>query len=263
MGVLSDNFQTSGFQFKARKKTSFDGAVLTSTVDLFPSKGSCVTPAKLTWKLPKPLGFSAFCIDKLEMDKGGKYRLDLSTDKVYPGLKLECKSDLAHFSNMIAGCAYTGLKDTQIKVETKATKPQDFTCEVTHTVGIMTCMIKCGMASLISPDVSVRFLSGNFVGLLFAKERFSVCITQCSYKLSNELTCAAAVEYGGKKSGNFSVGVSYDVKKGTVLKAKVQQDQSLHCSLRHSLAKGFTMIAGGKCDTKKGDYTYGLQISIE
>lgn len=261
--VLSDDFQTSGFQLKAKQKTSLDGAVVTTAVDLFPPKDSCMTPAKLTWKLPKPLGFSAFCIDKLEMDKGGKYKLESSSDKVYPGLKVECKSDLVDVSKIVAGCTYTGLKDTQIKLETKAMKPQDFTCEVTRTVGIATCGIKCGMASLTSPDLGVRVASGPFFGSLYAKEKFGTYVAHCYYKASNELKCAATVECGGKKSGNFSVGGSYEIKKGTTLKAKVLQDQSLHCSVKHALSKGFTVIAGGKYDVKKGDYTYGLQLSIE
>jgi len=261
--VLSDDYQTSGFQLKTKQKTSFDGAVITSAVDLCPAKDSCATPAKLTWKLPKPLGFSYFAIDKLEMDKAGKYKLEASTDKVYSGLKVECKSDLADLSKIVAGCTYTGLKDTQIKLETKATNPQDFTCEVTRTVGIATCGIKCGMASITAPDVGARFLSGPFFGSIYAKEKFSAYTAHCYYKVSKDLKCAATFDYGGKKSGNFSVGIGYDVMKGTSIKAKVQQDQSLHCSVKHAVAKGFSMIAGGKYDTKKGDYTYGLQLSIE
>jgi len=257
--VLSDDYQTNGFQFKAKQKTSLHGAVITSAVDLFPPKDSCATPAKLTWKLPKPLGFSYFAIDKLEMDKAGKYKLEVASDKVYPGLKVECKSDLADINKASAGCTYTGLKDTQIKFEAKT---QDFICEVTRTVGIATCGIKCGMASL-SPDVGARFLSGPFFGSIYAKEKFSSFTAHCYYKVSNELKCAATVDLGGKKSGNFSVGVGYEVMKGTSLKAKVQQDQSLHCSVKHAVAKGFTMIAGAKYDVQKGDYTYGLQLSIE
>merc|ERR1712187_708193 len=152
--------------------------------------------------------------------------------------------DLADLGKVVAGCTYTGLKDTQIKFETKATKPQDFTCEVTHTIGMATCGIKCGLSTITCP-------------------KFSAYTAHCYYKVSNELKCAATFDYGGKKSGNFSVGVGYEVMKGTSLKAKADQDQAIHCSVKHAIAKGFTMIAGAKVDTKKGDYTYGLQLSIE
>ncbi|CAE8585120.1 unnamed protein product, partial [Polarella glacialis] len=62
-------------------------AVLTSQVDFFPAKESCQTPARLTWKLPAPLGFSAVCVDKLEMDKAGKFKLEASTDKAVENLQ--------------------------------------------------------------------------------------------------------------------------------------------------------------------------------
>merc|ERR1712187_787171 len=261
--VLSDDYQTSGFQFKAKQKTSLQGAVITSAVDLFPPKDSCATPAKLTWKLPKPLGYSYVSIDKLEMNKGGKYKLEASTDKVYPGLKVECKSDLVDVSKIVACCTYTGLKDSQFKLETKVMKPKDFTFETTRAVGPATLGAKCTMDTLTRPDIGCRFLSGPFFVSLFVKEKLGACTANCFYKVNSDIKVAAAVDYGGKKSGNFSVGASYQVLKDTTLKAKVQQDQSLSCSLKHSLAKGFSCLAGCKYDTKKGDFTYGLQLSVE
>ena len=42
--VLSDDYQTSGFQFKAKQKTSWQGSVVTTAVDLVPdSKDGVVT----------------------------------------------------------------------------------------------------------------------------------------------------------------------------------------------------------------------------
>ena len=38
---------------------------------------------------------------------------------------------------------------------------------------------------------------------------------------------------------------------------------SLSAQVKHEVSKGFTLIGGGKYDTKKGDYTYGLQVSVE
>ncbi|OLP99588.1 hypothetical protein AK812_SmicGene17848 [Symbiodinium microadriaticum] len=105
--VLNDDYQTKGYQFKAKQKTEFQGAVVTSAVDLFPPKEpperkdaaslsrrrhlespespdpevcqetSVMTPAKLTWRLPQPFGVKAVCIDKLELDRG---RQDERTD---------------------------------------------------------------------------------------------------------------------------------------------------------------------------------------
>jgi len=261
--VLSDDFQTSGFVFKAKQKNSFDGAVLTSQVDFFPAKESCQTPARLTWKLPAPLGFSAVCVDKLEMDKAGKFKLEASTDKVYPDLKFECKSDLADISKITAGLTYTGLKDTQLNFETKAMKPQDFNCDLTGTQGMATFGVKCTAATLTSTEVCARVSHGALFASLSAKEQLSVFTARTFYKVSNDLKCAANYNHCGKQSGTFTVGVHYQANSDTSVKAKVQQDQSLSCTVKHVLSKGFTLLGGGKYDTKKGDFTYGLQLSIE
>jgi len=261
--VLSDDYQTSGFQLKAKQKTSWDAAVLTSAVDLFPAKDACSTPAKLTWKLPAPLGCKAVSIDKLEMDKAGKFKLEASTDKLYPALKVEAKSDLADLSKVTASCTYTGVKDTFLKLETKAMKPQDFTCEVTRAQGIATMGVKCCAANIACPDIGVRLLKGPYFCSLMAKEKLSAFTAHGFYKASSELKCAASYEHGGKKSGSFSLGIAYDVLKGTKLKVKVQQDRSVSCSVKHEMTKGFTLLTGGRLDTQKMDYTCGFQLSVE
>ncbi|CAE8606117.1 unnamed protein product [Polarella glacialis] len=261
--VLSDDYQTSGFVFKTKQKTSWDGAVLSSQVDLFPAKESCMTPAKLTWKLPAPLGFSAICIDKLEMDKAGKFKLEASTDKIHPELKLECKSDLADISKITAGLTYTGVKDTQLKFETKATNPQDFVCEVMRTQGLATFGLKLTPATLTSPEVGARITSGPFFASLSAKEAFGAFSAHGLYKVSPELKCAATYNMGGKQDGQGAVGVVYQCNKSTSIKAKVQQDQSLSCTVKSAISPGFTLLGGGKYDSKKGDFTYGLQLSVE
>jgi hypothetical protein len=260
--VLSDDYQTSGYQFKAKQKTSFQGAVISTDVDLFPAKDSCCTPAKLSWKLPTPLGLSYFCVDKLELDKGGKTKLEMSTEKAYPGLKIECRSDLVDVSKIVACCTYTGLKDTQLKLETTPMK-QDFTAEVTYSMGMATCGAKCTPDTLTCPELGVRFLKGPYFCSLLAKEKFSTCTAHCFYKVSNDIKCAATFDYGGKKSGNFAVGGSYQALAGTLLKAKVLQDQSVHCTVKHTLSKGVFCTAGAKYDIKKGDLSYGLQLRIE
>ena len=85
------------------------------------------------------MGLSAVPIDKLEMDKGGKFRDEASSDKVYPGLKVDCKSDLADVSKVAAGGTYTGVKNLQLKLETMATMPKECTGEYTYSAGPATC----------------------------------------------------------------------------------------------------------------------------
>eukprot|EP00933_Yihiella_yeosuensis_P035379 TRINITY_DN288_c0_g2_i1.p1 TRINITY_DN288_c0_g2~~TRINITY_DN288_c0_g2_i1.p1 ORF type:complete len:276 (+),score=86.03 TRINITY_DN288_c0_g2_i1:76-903(+) len=260
--VLNDDYFPAGYQLKAKQKTSFNGAVFSSQVDLFPKGGDkIVTPSKLTWKFPTPLGCTAFCIDKLEVDKSGGLKLEASSDKAYPKLKLECKSDLADINKIVGGLTYTGLADTQLKLETKPTNPQDFTCEVTRAQGPATLGLK--YAASTGPDVGVRFTQGPFFASVLAKGAGSSFVANGFYKASDNLKCACTYTALGKQNGNFAVGVAYDVKKGTTIKAKVQQDQSVTVNVKHALAKGFTVVGGGKYDTAKGSFGYGVQLSVE
>mmetsp|Transcript_28916 Transcript_28916/g.86020 ORF Transcript_28916/g.86020 Transcript_28916/m.86020 type:complete len:196 (-) Transcript_28916:242-829(-) len=195
------------------------------------------------------------------MDKAGKFKLETSTDKAYPGLKLECKSDLASTSKVSAGFAYTGMADTLVKCETKVTKPEDFSLEVTRAAGIATFGVKAGMQNISCPDLGVRLLSGPYFCSLYAKERMSAFTAHLFYRATPELKIACSGDYG-KKTG-FTFGLAYDVVKGTKLKVKVQQDESISCSVKHDVAKGFTVLAGGRYDPKKQAYSTGLQLSIE
>jgi len=265
--VLNDDYKTSGYEFKAKQKTTFDGAIITTAVELFPTKDSCMTPAKLTWKLPAPGGCPFFVVDKLEVDKSGGVKMDMSTDKAVKGLKLECKSDLSDINKLLATCTYTGIKDTQLKLDTKVMSPDQLTCEVSRAQGPATIGVKAAMATLTTPDVGVRFVHGPMFGALVVKECWfggsGVCTASCHYKVSDQLRCAAAFTLGGKQNGNYTCGLAYEVQKGTVFKAKFQQDQSLSCSLKHGLSKGFTLLGGLKYNISKGSCGYGLQVSIE
>lgn len=262
--VLNDDYQVSGVQFKAKQKTSWGGAVLTTAVDILP-KGDCLTPAKLTWKLPTPLGCPAFCVDKLELDKSGGGKIEASTEKAYPGLKIECKSDIksTFVPSVLVGFTYSGVKDTLVKLESKLNPKDGASLELSRIVGPTTLGAKCKLSPLTQPDLSVRFTQGPLFTSLMVKEKFGNYQAHCAYKACSVVHCAATYSYGGKTTGNFSLGVAYAVQAGTLIKAKVQQDKSLNCSVKHQLAKGFTLLAGGKYNTTKGDYTYGLQVSIE
>jgi len=261
--VLNDDYQEKGFQLKTKQKTSWDGAVLSSQVDLFDAKEGVQTPAKLTWKLPAPFGSSFVCVDKLEFDKAGKMKMECSSDKVHKDLKLELKSDLVDPAKVTAHCTYTGVKDLQVKLDTVPMNPQNFTAEATYAYGIYTVGAKCTAETLTAPDLGVRVLKGPYFGSLLVKDKLGVYSAHGLYKASDKLNCAAAYTHGGKASGNFSLGLFYELMKGTTVKAKAAQDQSISCSVKHQISKGFTVIGGGKYDTKKGAYTYGLQLSVE
>jgi len=263
--VLNDDYQTGGFQLKAKQKTSFDGATATTAVDLF-GPDAVQTPAKLTWKFPKPFGIMGVVVDKLEMDKAGKFKFEASADKelhAVSDLKLEAKSDLVDTKKITSGFTYTGIKGLQIKCETKPLSPKDFVLEATKSIENATFGFKCGLASLTKPDLGVRFESGPFFGALLAKEKLSVFTAHACLKARDDLKVACCYEHGGKKSGNFGIGLAYNVVKGTTVKAKVVQDGSISTGLKHDITKGFTVLAGVKYEPKNGKHSLGLQLSIE
>jgi len=258
--VMNDDYQVSGYQLKTKQKTALDGAVVTSATDLFGK--DCATPAKLTWKFPKPFGLAGLCVDKLEMDKAGKFKFEAVVDKALhtvDALKIEIKSDLVDMSKASGGFTYTGVKNTQIKFETKP--DGNFTKEVTHCMGDATFGVKLGMANLTAPDLGVKYVHGPAIAALLAKDKFSTFSGHVCYKASDELKVAATFEQG--KAQKWGVGVVYNLIKGTTLKAKVQQDTSVSVGVKHELRKGFNILAGGKFDSAGGKHSYGCQLSIE
>lgn len=260
--LLNDDYQCSGYVLKAKQKTSYAGTVLSTQVDLFPGKDAKVaTPTKLTWKWPTPFGIKQAFIDKLEVDKSGKFKLEASSSEVHPGLKLELKSDLQDPSKIVNGLTYTGVKNAQMKFECKAMQPKDFTGEVTYTKDQATFGMKLNSAILKggAPDFGVRFLSGQFFCSLLAKEKFKTYNASFFYKANADFKCAASYQHGGKDNGKFVVGLDY---KG-VGKVKIDQDQTISASAKSVVSKGFTLLGGASFNMKKGDTKCGLQLSIE
>lgn len=263
--VLSDDYQTKGTCFKAKQKTSFDGAVVTTTVDVVGDK--ICTPSKMTWKLPTPFGCPAFAIDKLEMDKSGGYKLECSSDKVgIPKLKVEGKSDLVNFAKSKVGATYTGVKDAQFKFEATACNPEDCVAEATYQTGDITLGTKFELKKLVEmspPDLGMRYASGPLFASLYAKKGLSVFTAHGFYKATPELKCAATFEQNTQKgNSNFSLGIGYAMQKGTLIKAKVQDGEYVHCTVKHDISKGFTALAGLTC-SMSGVKNYGFQLSIE
>lgn len=262
--VLNDDYQTSGYLLKAKQKTNWDGAVVTTAIDLFPGKDPVQTPAKITFKLPKPFGINGLSVEKLEVDKAGKFKFEAVADKglhKVPDLKLEAKSDLVDLAKATAGFTYTGVANTLVKFETRTAAPQFFTLEVTQEIQNATVGVK--LTGVTNQEVGLRIDNGGVTAALIAKEKLSVFTAHGFFKANNDLKLAASYEHGGKKSGSLSAGLAYTVKEGTLLKAKVQQDGVVSASVKHTVSKGFTVIAGGKFDAQNGKHTYGLQLSVE
>lgn len=263
--VLGNDYQESGYSFKAKQKTSWNGAVATTAVDLLPGK-DCFTPAKVTWKIPKPYGIMGFSIDKLEMDKAGKYKLESSMDKDFhrvPGLKLDVKSDLLSKDKITAACTYTGVPDTQVIFDTNVMKPETFVFEATHNMQKATVGVKCGMANLTAPDLGMRFVTGGIFTSLLVTKKFSLFTAHCAYKAPGLPVSVAATCVKSDKSLEGSAGVEYKPTCCTTVKAKVTNGESCSVSVKQDVTKGFTVTAGGKMELASKNFSYGVSLSVE
>jgi len=254
--VHKDDFHTAGLQLKTKLKTSYQNSVLSTQVDLFDEKAA--TPAKLTFVWPKPLGFKKAFIDKLEVDKAGKFKLEASSADVYPGLMLEAKSDLTSVNKV--GFTYTDYQETRVQFECEATDPKDFTCETTYKKDKATFGLKLNSSILKGglPDAGVRFQSGPFFCALLATGSFKAYNASLFYKQSDAVKGAVTYQHGGKANGSFTVGVAYK----DFAKVKVDQSQTVACSYKHTLSKGFTVLGGLSYNLPKADAKWGVQLSI-
>lgn len=257
--LIKDDFLTPNqITLKAKQKTSYGGCVLSTQVDLF-QDDKAKTPAKLTWKWPTPFGIKQAFIDKLEVDKSGKFKLEASSSEVHPGLKLELKSDLQDHKKITTGFTYTGLQNAQVKFETKPANPKDFTGEFMYTKGISTFGFKLNQSILKggAPDFGIRTHSGNLFASLLAKDAFKTYNAAIFYKAEG-FKCAATYQHGGKGSGDYALGIA--VGKG---KIKIDQKQNVSCCIKHDISKGFTLLGCISANPKQGGLNAGVQLSVE
>lgn len=261
--ILDDDYQTSGFEFTSKQKTNFNSAVATTTVNLFPGpKDGVQTPAKIGWKIPEPLGLKGFSMDKLEMDKTGKFKLETSLDKglhSVDGLKVEVKSDLESMSKITAGLTFTGVADTLIKLDAPVMTPDKFTLDISRSVHQVTVGVKCGMANMTAPDIGARFATGPLFASLLLKDKFKTISANASYNATQDLKVAATCVQGKDLKG--SVGFEWNCAEyNAKVKAKAQEDGSVSCSVKKTVQKGFVVTAGGKLDSR---WSFGVKLAIE
>merc|ERR1711920_771268 len=138
----------------------------------------------------------------------------------------------------------------------------DFVCEATYSMGPATCGVKFSKPVLSGaiPDLGLRILSGPLFCSVLAKDQLGTLSAAAHYKVNSDLRCAATCNYALKGgSGACTAGLAY---KG-LYKLKVSQDQSVCLSAKHHIAKGFSLLGGARYSLQKGDFSYGLQLSIE
>jgi len=285
--VLSEDYAVKDINFKTKSKTNFEGwsdvctaigmtnegkkqgAVLTTAIDLgFGAK--CATPAKLTWKFPKPLGLDGLAFDKVELDKAGKMKLEASIDSSLhkvSNLKIECKSDLKSTDSLVVGATFTGVANALCKAEIKAMNPSDYSAEASYAVGGgATVGVKSTPASVA--DVGIQYASGPLFCSVYGTGMFSAFNVHSYYKAAEDLKLAANYNYGGKTNGQFAAGFAYNLAPGLGLKGKVAgssgADLAFSTSVKKELSKGVTVTAGGNIPLEPSKaWTWGMAFSIE
>jgi len=271
--VLSEDYAEKSVSFKAKSKTNLgvlsDSAVLTAAVDI-KLGDKCATPAKLTWKLPKPMGVSGLAFDKLEMDKDGKMKLEASLDKALHGIsdiKIECKSDLKSTDSPVLGVTYTGIANALCKAEFKATNPADYTAEASYAVGGgATLGVKSSKASPV--DAGMQYVNGQLVCAVIAKDMCGSLAFHGYYNASSQMKLASNYNFGGKANGQFAAGLSYNICHGFSVKGKLSgvngADLAVTTSVKSQLANGVSVIAGAQVPLEPSKaWTWGMQFNIE
>lgn len=256
--VLNDDYVNMGtpFQFKAKQKADGVGGTVTTTVDLKDK-----TSASISWKLPSALAIKGFNVDKFEYNKSGGMKFEAVIDKnlhKVDGLAVELKTDLADPMNkLVKGVTYTGIKDTQVKFETKVLEPNRFTAEITRSicspvvVGVKVCEGNV--------DVGARgTLSGLFTSLVVTKG-FSTYEAMCQYKVNNNLEVAASAKKDPKSVSALG-GIKYTLNSDMTVKAKVSDKGEATAALIYKVGKGFTVTSGAAFGK---DLSYGVQLSVE
>lgn len=276
--LIGDDFpsdkgkQKADFQLKTKSKTNFDGAVAEVTVDMMKGdKGAISLPAKLSFKFPKPFCFlKGFAIDKFEIDAGSKIALDCSGNKELhgiDGLKTEVKSKLDS-QTFAFHATYTGIADTQVKVEVEK-KPNQEPMAAVQGAKVEVLRSMCGAvigakvdATTLCPDVSASYEHGDLTASILCKAKFSEFTPYVHYKVSDDLKVAGTFDFGGKKSGAWAFAATH--KHGDInTKAKLTSDMTACVAVKKDLAKGTTFHGGVGYNINSSAMTYGMKVNIE
>lgn len=261
--VLEEGYQTEGFQLGAKRTTSFQKASLNSTIDF--EGGKRGTGGTIAWSFPK-FGLEGLALDKLEVDKEGKVSMEVSVGEglhKIQGLTVSASSEAEDASSASIGVCYEAMSNTQWKADIKPADAKDFNVEMTRSLGESVTFGKrlTGEAKGV-PDVGLSLAKGPLFASLTATCRFSTFNASGCYSANDSLKLAGTFQQGGGESGNFSVGAAYQLREGTSLRAKIEQDRAVSIAIQHELSAGVSFNTGTKLDLKK-NLSYGFAVNIE
>jgi len=269
--VLGDDYQCDAFAFKTKSKTNIGGGSAEVNVDLF-AKGDVQTPAKLTFKFPNTF-LAGLSVDKFEVDKKGQGKLECSLGKALhqvDDLKVEVKSDFPckdpASQNLAFAATYSGIADTSVKVETKQSNFADISAECLHghSFGDVASVIGLRLENTknLCPSTAISIKTGDIFASIVAKNTFSEFTLHKHYKVSSDMEVAATYQHGGKSNGNWAAAASAKVSDGTA-KVKFESSQNLSATYKKELAKGTSLLCGGKFNIGSGDMAFGAKLNVE
>lgn len=251
----------NGVQLRVKKDTDFDkdakfaGTAVNVAVDLWPPKSKDKTPARITWRIPNPGGLQGLCVEKLELDKAGAARLELSADASahrLNGLRVDARADLmdpkrstdfspAGFAetlskSMVTGFTYTGFQGTVMKASVKPGQAvserslRDLTAECTKSLpssGVTLGLKLTPGSSRPSPaltswaDLGIRATRGPISAAVATQEGMTSLGIYSVLRASSSCRFATSCTRLGKKDSQCNAGIAYQLSPTTVLKAKV------------------------------------------
>lgn len=264
-GVLNDDYLKAldgSYEFKAKQKVDSSGSVFTTTVKLQP-KGPVFTPGTVALKQPKPFGVAGLVLDKLEYNKDGAIACEVAIGKELhkvDGLSVTLKTDLEKMEKVSKEITFTGIADTQVKLDAKPFDIPSSIVEVTRTQGPAQIGVKAKVGSVQQPDVGLRLaLDGGLFGSLVAKNAFKDLEFMAHYKVNSDIEAAINVNRAGDKiSGTAGVCVK---QNDAVFKVKASDKLNVDCVAIFSLYKGFKVLAGAKYTAdKKASFGASLQV---
>lgn len=287
-GAYDDDINCDKSEIKTKTKGLFGDIAAESTVTL--KKADVATPAKLSFKIPKPFQFlDGFAVDKLEIAADGKTKVEFGLDgkKFFDVDKLKVSiasngtvgdwSGVANLKESTISGTFTGVQDTSVKVSVKPQQPKEsLAVEALRAIpmipgGVLGVSWSLGAKGTgLCPSMAISCQHGDIFAASTFKNKFSEATLFASYKVTDDINVAAMVDAGMEK-GLSKYGVCVPFRAGKDVTAKIKFESTTGSkatseaivALKAALAKGTTLQLGAKIDVATQAPSFGVNVSIE
>jgi len=263
--VLNVGYAQSGYVLQTKKSTRWGGSIVETQVSCFDGTKKCATPATLSWRLPKPFGFSFVDIDKLELDRAGKCKLDASFANAcgVPGLKVDVRFPVEDLSKAAIGCTYANLRPFLFRLDCPARSPGSFRGEVT-CAPVRGAHLGAKFTSEGGiPDLALRLSSGRLAIILGARVSQGALGTSAFLRVSPHFRYAASLGFSATHGlSSTTLGMVYK----NVYRVKVAhstREVDIAGSVLFPVSKGISLLGGVRYGVKQGHLSWGLALKLE